>query len=223
MAKVSVQKLESPQKLPIPTLEHPFVLSVANLKGGVAKTTTAVHAAEYLRRFGPTVLVDSDPNHSAMAWSKKRSVPDFHVISEMEMYRFAGKTFSFVVDTKARPDADDCAALIDISSAIILPTSANGDDLRVTIQTANLLSNCGSSKHRVLITKARTQAACTETLEAQKLLKDMGVPYFKRAIRQYVAYPHAFLEGLPVGEIKNPKSKDAWSDYQAVMEELLDV
>jgi chromosome partitioning protein len=46
-------------------------LAVVNLKGGVAKTTTAVHLALLLASQGRTLLVDADPEQSsALAWSE---------------------------------------------------------------------------------------------------------------------------------------------------------
>lgn len=45
-------------------------IAVANLKGGVGKTTTAVYLAEAAAaRDGTALLVDSDPQGSAMEWS----------------------------------------------------------------------------------------------------------------------------------------------------------
>lgn len=224
--KKDTPKQEQPASTPsirIPTPGNPFVIAITNLKGGVAKTTTAVHFAEYLRQFGETVLVDSDPNRSAIAWAGRTAPEDntFRVINEIQLARYAGKACSYVIDTKARPDADDLKALIDTATLIVLPTTTSGDDLRVTAQTAQLLSRVGSTIHRALITKAPTQAGSSEVLEAKKFLQAEGVSVFGNWVRQYKAYQYAFLEGVPVCRVKNPKAQDAWKDYQAVMQEVL--
>ena len=36
-------------------------ITVTNYKGGVGKTTTAVHLAAYFQRLAPTLLIDGDP------------------------------------------------------------------------------------------------------------------------------------------------------------------
>src|SRR4051794_35417994 len=46
-------------------------LTVANLKGGTGKTTTAVHIALGLARTGRTLLVDADGQRSALDWSEQ--------------------------------------------------------------------------------------------------------------------------------------------------------
>jgi hypothetical protein len=48
-----------------------------------------------------------------------------------------------------------------------------------------------------------------------------GIPAFKSHIRQYEAYKHAFVQGVPVSAVKNAKAKDAWSDYESLAQELL--
>ena len=48
-----------------------MLITVAGFKGGVGKTTSAVHLACYLALIGKTLLVDGDPNRSATGWSKR--------------------------------------------------------------------------------------------------------------------------------------------------------
>jgi len=45
--------------------------AVVNTKGGVGKTTTAVHLATLLARQGPTLLIDADPQASAASWAAR--------------------------------------------------------------------------------------------------------------------------------------------------------
>jgi chromosome partitioning protein len=42
-----------------------MIITIASFKGGVSKTTTAVHLAAYLQKRSPTLLIDGDPNRSA--------------------------------------------------------------------------------------------------------------------------------------------------------------
>ncbi len=45
-----------------------MIVTVAGFKGGVGKTTSAIHLATYLNQNASTLLVDGDPNRSATTW-----------------------------------------------------------------------------------------------------------------------------------------------------------
>ncbi len=55
-----------------------MIYAVVNTKGGVGKTTTAVHLATMLAREGNTLLIDGDPQASAASWAAwRRDNPEY--------------------------------------------------------------------------------------------------------------------------------------------------
>lgn len=200
-----------------------MIIAIVNSKGGVAKTTSAIHIAYQLSKVGSTGLIDADPNRSSRAWAgRSDSTFPFKVLTEIEMIGFQGQFQHIVTDTKARPEPEDLNALLNAANLIVLPSSPSGDDLRVTAETARVLQKLGSTKHRVLLTKVPTNYKSSDETDARSWLKAQDIPLFNGRIRFYKAYDKAFLEGIPVFQVRgDAKAKVAWSDYQAVFKEIV--
>src|SRR4051794_10810262 len=90
--------------------EFTVFVTVASYKGGVGKTTTAVHFAAFLQRLAPTLLIDGDPNRSATSWARRGAFP-FQIADEREGAYQARHFTHVVIDTEARPGNADFEAL----------------------------------------------------------------------------------------------------------------
>ena len=46
-------------------------ITITGHKGGVGKTMTAIHLATFFSEWGRTLLVDGDPNRTALSWQQR--------------------------------------------------------------------------------------------------------------------------------------------------------
>jgi chromosome partitioning protein len=56
---------------------------------------------------------------------------------------------------------------------------------------------------------------------ARQMLKKRGLPVFKGEIHRLSAFQKASLAGIPVYDVKDPRAKLAWADYESVGKEIL--
>ena len=128
-------------------------ITVAADKGGVGKTTTAVHLAAYLQTRAPTVLIDGDPNRSATEWGVAGGQLPFAIVDVAEGTHTARQFDHVVIDTDAQPDPADLAQLARGCDVLIIPTVPAALDTRALQRTLRTLHGLAAKNYRVLLTK----------------------------------------------------------------------
>jgi chromosome partitioning protein len=200
---------------------HPvMIVTVANFKGGVAKTTTAIHFATYLQRLAPTILFDSDPNRAALAWNRNQTLP-FAVADIRQATRLAGEYTHKVIDSEARPGADDFKALAETSDMLVIPAVPGTLDTLALVQTVNELRQLKNIHYRVLLVMVPANEPDARQLRAE--LAAAGVPLFTTQIPQLKAFERAAALGVPVCDVKaDPRAPRAWEAYEAAAKEMIE-
>jgi len=194
-------------------------VTVVGYKGGVAKTTTAVHLAACLQQRAPTLLVDGDSNRSALAWAEAGRLP-FRVVDETAAARAVAGYEHAVIDTAARPSLDDLRALAANCDLIVLPTTAEAMALRAMFETADALQTMGAKNFKVLVTIVPPRPS-RDGDDAQASIISAGLPVFTATVRRAVAFSKASLEGCLVFDVNDPRAAACWADYVAVGAEIL--
>ncbi|MEY2831868.1 MAG: hypothetical protein RLZZ574_1126 [Cyanobacteriota bacterium] len=195
------------------------IITVTGYKGGVGKSTTAIHLATFFSEFGKTLLVDGDLNRTSIAWAQRGEFP-FEVVSQHKaMKAIAGKDY-VVIDTPARPDSDELEELADGCDLLILPTTPDVVSLEPMMQTARDLGDKVS--YRVLITIVPPYPNKEGGIMKQELQK-ADIPIFNTLIRRTTGYQQAAMKGVPIRDLKNGDQKKAWQDYKDLGKEIQEI
>lgn len=193
------------------------IITITGYKGGIGKSTTAFHLAAYFSEFGETVLVDGDPNRTAIKWAGRNAEPlSFAVVDERQAMKVVPGKAYIIIDTPARPDSDDIKELAKGCELLILPTSPDVVSLEPMLDTARAL---GDAKYRALITVVPPHPSKEGELMRDDL-KEGGIPIFETMIRRTVGFAKAALVGRPIRDIDDARLRAAWEDYKNLGDEI---
>ncbi len=194
-------------------------LCVFAFKGGVGKTTSAIHLGVFLSTHGRVLLIDGDPNHSAMQWAAEGSPPIAVQALERVSAGDLGAFDHIVIDTPARPSEQELKDLARGCDLLVVPCPPDAFALRALILTRDALERVGVA-YKVLLTMVPPYPS-KEGASARAALEGAGVPLFKAEVRRAAAFGKAALEGVAVRDLRDVRDRSAWLDYAAVGEELL--
>lgn len=194
-----------------------MIITVAGFKGGVGKTTTAIHLAAYFaQKSDQTLLVDGDPNRSSLSWAKRGTLP-FQVCDLMAAAKASRGKDHVIVDTEAHPDEAELEALAEGCDLLVLPSTPDALALEALLATVDNLKNLAS--YGVVLTMVDSRKKAT-ALQAKETLKRLSIPVFNQMIRRLTAYEKAALVGVPVYDTGDRFGRIAWGEYESLAKEI---
>lgn len=194
-----------------------MIVTVASFKGGVGKTTTALHLAAYLQGDAPTLLVDGDLNRSALQWASAGNL-DFQVCDEAQAVKFSRKAEHIVIDTPARPSIEELATLAGGCDILVVPTSPDALAMGAMLQ---MVEHLDAQTFKVLLTLIPPKPSARGS-DARAALTDAGVPMFESQIRFLDCFRKAAEQGTTVDKVKGDGMRRiAWECYRKVGKELM--
>ena len=196
-----------------------MIITVASFKGGVGKSTTALHLAAYCQMKSSTLLVDGDLNRSALQWASSGQLP-FKVVDEKSAVKHARNYDHIVVDTPARPEPAELKTIAEGCDLLVLPTSPDALAMGAMLQMVESLQGL-DTEFKILLTLIPPHPSNVGE-EARASLERAGLPLFKTGIRRLSVFQKAALEGVPVNQVKGDRyARIAWRCYQEVGKEIM--
>lgn len=208
-----------------------MIIALLNQKGGVGKTTLAVHLAAALAQAGKRVLlVDADSQGSALDWSENRpdDSPNFPVIGlpksnlHKELPALSKDYEAVLIDGPPRVNEIARAAIM-ASDIVLIPVQPSPYDVWAAKEIVDLLNEARAFKDNIksafVINRKIVNTAIGR--DVGEALSSYELPVLKSSICQRVSFAESAAQGLTV--LDTEPNGSAAQEILALTHELLEM
>ena len=184
------------------------VVAIVNQKGGTGKTTLSINLASAFAEVQPTLLMDADPQGSALDWADSRATPQMNLDAcavepsalLRDVRRLTTRYGWIIIDGPpgiGRVSADAVRA----ADIVMIRTKPSPFDVWaasdiVEAVRARQETTGGSPKGCFVITMARPRTRLVGKVSAA--LAEYGLPVLEARTSERVVYPMTAIEGRSV-------------------------
>ena len=205
-----------------------MVIALSNSKGGVGKSTIAVHLAVWLAEQGRrVVLVDSDVQNSSSVWLKE-AAPQIETIQLHTAEDVVAKlpeisaNFEFVVADGPAGLSEVTRAILCLSDMALFPCGPSILDLRAVIEAVTVLKQIqqirGGLPNAVIVPN-KLQPQYRLSKELLQTVQSFGMPAGD-GLRLRQAYADAAGQGTVVWRMSTQGARDATAELQYLFQQL---
>jgi chromosome partitioning protein len=203
------------------------LIVTANAKGGVGKSTLAVHLAAWLHHKGSRViLVDSDAQNSATQWLSEAE-PDIPIVAlptAKSVIEIAPTLQAdYIVADGPAGLAELTRALLIVSDLALIPCGPSALDLRAAVVAIRVLQeaqgvNGGKPEAFLVLNKLQPRTRLARDL--MEAGKNLGIPAASTAIYQRQVYAESVGQGTTVWKMGR-RAKDAALELDRLFSEVI--
>ncbi|MFC4636807.1 division plane positioning ATPase MipZ [Deinococcus hohokamensis] len=206
----------------------PRVLAITSEKGGVGKSTLALHLAAALTERGLHVaVIDEDARvGSSLRWAARAAAHGtpfpFAVLpaDDVRPRRLAALD-AVLIDTEGRPKRKALRELAAHADLVLVPSGPGALELDSARDLLEYLERDAGAARRARAVLTRVPTAGRTGEEAREDLREAGFSVCNTLVHHCAAYGRAAEQGALVSKVRGPRAKAAWNELLSLSRELL--
>ena len=184
------------------------VVAIVNQKGGTGKTTLSINLASAFAELHSTLLLDADPQGSALDWADSRSTPQMN-LDALELpqgnlqreIRSLSQSYDWIIIDGPPGIGRTSAEAVRIADIVLIPTKPSPFDVWACADVVEAVkarqeNTGGLPMAYFVITMARPRTRLVGQVDAA--LAEYGVPALGARTTERVAYSMSAIEGKSV-------------------------
>ena len=182
----------------------PVIVVVGN-KGGAGKTTLSVNLAAGLAKQSSIVVVDADPQGSALQWraiADDDAVPVYEAGSELagQVAELSQRYDHIVIDCPPSVHAPQTSTVLQLADLALIPVQPSPVDLWATVHIERAISEAHAINPllRALLIINQLESRTTLSRLVREALAEIALPVANTAVRRRAIYRNSALEGKSV-------------------------
>lgn len=204
------------------------VIAVVGNKGGAGKTTLAVNLAAALARRASTVVLDADPQGSALQWrafADGRAAVDVLCATagiESLVRNAASRHSHVVIDCPPSVHSPQMNAALRIADLALIPVLPSPVDLWATVHVEEAVARARASNPDLdaLIVINQLEARTVLSRLMRDALSELTLPVADTAIRRRAVFRTSALEGKSVMDM-GKRGEEALAELDQLINEVL--
>jgi len=206
------------------------IIAVVGNKGGAGKTTLSVNLAAGLAKQTSTVLVDADPQGSALQWNafsdSKQAITVLEASAELntQLIQLSQEHNYVVVDCPPSVHAPQTISVLEVCDLALIPVQPSPVDLWATVHTEKAVEEAqlSNTKLQAMLVINQLESRTTLSRLVRDAVAEIGLPVAKTALRRRAIFRNSVLEGKNVFEVGR-RGTDAANEIDELIYEVINL